>query len=899
MEKRKSNRRKFYVIYTCFFIIIAAAVYAPFFLQGKSLVWKNDGLYQHYNAFAYLGVYCRKIIKTLLFEHRLIFPMWEFGLGYGEDILTTLSYYAFGDPLNLISVFTPVKYAEIAYSALIPFRVYLAGIAFCMYCKKMNCKREASLCGAFVYCFSGFVLFAGVRHPYFVNPMIYMPMIFLGIEKILRKERSIFYVGMIFVATLSNYYFFYMLAILTVVYVLVRYPFEKGSNVKGGLLFCLKIGLLSLLGMGMAAVIFIPVIFAFAGNARNNSAYEVAALFNSDYYRRFFGALVSNMEAGAWVHLGLSSAGLLGIGLLFLRRAKDIWLKIWFLVLTGFLMFPMVGYLFNGFAYVSHRWCFGYCFVCAFIFAKMLPELFLLSWKKQLLLFLEVAVYVWLCRHWQETQTENIRLECMILIIAFLWVVFGPKVTGYMSKLRFVWKNRILYSGMMLLIAAGILINSFELYHYSRRNYVKEFAEIGHAYDIIARTDGAAWDLIEDDSFYRIDDNAVRYYFAAEGQSTTSEYWSLVSPYLAEYMMLNSSYATVPYTIAGLRSRAFLLPFASAKYFVDAHNNKMDTPYGYESVGETLNYREEAVQLFKTENVLPLGYTCDAVIMREEYENLTIAQRQQAMLQGAVVETKNEENVSGLKRAEPKYSDIPLEYEIVNKTNLKVKDGKFVAKKANASMELAISCPEKCELYVEFCGLNFKGARQTRISASNGEKSSGANHYTPKAPYTHGREDYFLNLFYSDKERDTITITFEKKGTYAFDSFSVIAQPMEGFEEQVDAMKEDILENVKISENNITGEITLETEKLLCLSVPYSTGWKVLVDGKEEELLRTNIMYMGVVLDAGKHLVELKYTTPYLNAGVVVSVICWGIFMVLVFVGGKKKSSDIKSNMQI
>lgn len=46
--------------------------------------------------------------------------------------------------------------------------------------------------------------------------------------------------------------------------------------------------------------------------------------------------------------------------------------------------------------------------------------------------------------------------------------------------------------------------------------------------------------------------------------------------------------------------------------------------------------------------------------------------------------------------------------------------------------------------------------------------------------------------------------------------------------------------------NTIQGNINLKKDKILCLAVPYSKGWKATVDGKEQELLQANTMYMGV-----------------------------------------------------
>lgn len=60
------------------------------------------------------------------------------------------------------------------------------------------------------------------------------------------------------------------------------------------------------------------------------------------------------------------------------------------------------------------------------------------------------------------------------------------------------------------------------------------------------------------------------------------------------------------------------------------------------------------------------------------------------------------------------------------------------------------------------------------------------------------------------------------------------------------ALKENVLKNIKMDTNTIQGNINLKKDKILCLAVPYSKGWKATVDGKEQELLQANTMYMGV-----------------------------------------------------
>ena len=78
------------------------------------------------------------------------------------------------------------------------------------------------MAGALTYSFCMWGLTNAARHPYFLNPMIYFPLIILGIEKIIKKKPYLFII-MVTISAVSNFYFFYMIVLLTVVYALIRF----------------------------------------------------------------------------------------------------------------------------------------------------------------------------------------------------------------------------------------------------------------------------------------------------------------------------------------------------------------------------------------------------------------------------------------------------------------------------------------------------------------------------------------------------------------------------------------------------------------------------------------------------------------------------------------------------
>ena len=102
--KKRSPRTRFFWCYTLGFLLCAAGCYCWFLIKGKTLIVDSDGWRQHFAAFVYLGQYGREVARTLLTTHKLILPQWDFSIGLGSDVLTTLHFYAIGDPLDLLSV---------------------------------------------------------------------------------------------------------------------------------------------------------------------------------------------------------------------------------------------------------------------------------------------------------------------------------------------------------------------------------------------------------------------------------------------------------------------------------------------------------------------------------------------------------------------------------------------------------------------------------------------------------------------------------------------------------------------------------------------------------------------------------------------------------------------------
>lgn len=859
------NNIKFLVIYTVFFAVAVLGVFGYFLFYESTFITPGDGYKQHFKAFVYFGMYCRDIIKTLINEHSLVIPQWSYAIGYGGDIITTLHYYVIGDPLDLISVFVPVKYSIYAYTLLTIFRYYLSGVCFAFYCKYRKAgSNTAVAAGGLIYSFTTYSLFIAFVHPFFMNPVIYLPLILLGVEKIFDSKRPYLLTVMVFISAVSNFYFFYMLVLVTVIYVVFRMFFLYGKNeIKKAVGVLFKIAAGSVTGLLMSAAILVPVIMVFLGDSRTGDAVEVGLLYPLTHYKNFLQSYVTaSYNMSNMTCFGLSSISLLALFMLFIRRKENKEVKILFVIATLALLFPVVGYVFNGFSYIANRWMWAYFMIVAYVVVIMWDKLKNISFKEAGILIVLLAVYGFLAFGLIKNLDKNLVIS---LAIALFCIVF---LTA-MSKLNL---KKISGIGVIFLIILSLTVNSYFNCMDGNVNRDKYYS-FEKITDTLTNTSGKKVEqAVDDDSFYRYSgSHLVLNEDLINDTKGTSFYWSLQNNNIAQFMEeMNMPYRYL-YEYFNLDNRASLNSLASVKYYVTQDEN--NKPYGYEKISK---------DIYESENALPLGYTYDSYITRQQYDEYSAVEKQQAVLQGAVVEQEDLD----LDKTDVAFNHTEPEFTITTDDKCSYENGKLVVKEDYAKFKLSFKGLENSETYLSIQLDDFNseiepGSYKFTVFGSSNNKNYSENTYTFNTKYSvryDSRNQFLFNAGYSEEAKDSITVTVSKKGTYDIPKMSVICQSVDNITSQISQLETDVLENVKIYNDVIKGTISVDENKLLCLSVPYSKGWTAYVDGKEAQILQVNTMFTGLFITEGEHAIKLVYTTPYLKTGICVSALGFAAF---------------------
>ncbi len=123
-----------------------------------------------------------------------------------------------------------------------------------------------------------------------------------------------------------------------------------------------------------------------------------------------------------------------------------------------------------------------------------------------------------------------------------------------------------------------------------------------------------------------------------------------------------------------------------------------------------------------------------------------------------------------------------------------------------------------------------------------------------------------LNLGYSTKARKNIQLVFDQVKNIKFKSVKLIAMPFnKSYDNQMQKLKRTGLTNLKVNNNQVTGQSNNSTTGTLVTSIPYSAGWQLTIDGHSAKTYVVNKGFVGATLLSGPHKIKLSYTTPGLN----------------------------------
>ena len=803
--KKLAKKLTTYQLFTITFILLCFGIFFCFIKSGRSFIWKPDGFNQHY-------IFLEKFYETLKNAKNGI-SIFSWNLGLGLDQVGQLTYYCLGDPFALLSLLFPIKYLKYVYSALVILRMYFVGLSFIAYCNYHKKSKFASIIGALIYTFSGYILFASVRHPFFTNAAIWLPLMFLGIDKILNENKYKLFTIVSAISAISNYYFLYMISILTFIYAIIKYWTEyKEHGIKTFWIKLAKTTLCYIIGILSASCLLLPTFYAFLNNSRSiDTTYTYYTL---GYYAKL---LFLSDKTPYWAKVSLCPLAivLLPVAILNYKKNKEnrTWLKnllVYFIIL----LIPLFGSIMNGFSFQSNRWTFGFCFALSYLVVINLRNNLTYSHREFNLIKNCLIIYFLL---WFILKSlAGVFPVCEIAFAFIFLIILASRSLDYpkiKKDLYFQFADdlksenskkiaQIVKKVLLLAVCLYILFFSWETFIHGK--YYKEFLkynDVESSYDSIENNISHYAEAINyiqqhDNGFYRIGNNVsesnnISYKYNYNGLNT---YLSIGNKYITalsrELLILNSA-KTNP--LREFDSRLRITTMLGTKYYVVSKKDISYVPYGYDLIYEIIDEKNDnnTTQIYQNQNSLPFAIFYNNYSLKKDYDALSPIEKEHALLKTAVIEDSiifnDNNNIKHNQNISDKISSLKeIKYAIKDFSGIIDENAKVITPRKNKNsflLEIKDKNINNCELYLLIEGQKYSThAEQTITVQYNGIQKKQLIRDKITSPYYINTPNILFNLGYRKNHSGNITIKFSaKKGEYSYENIKLIAVPVDDY----------------------------------------------------------------------------------------------------------------------
>lgn len=891
-----TKKRYLFLTYTILFAILCMIVFYPFFTNHLSLIWGRsgeDGTSQHLASLLYYGDYIRTFFSNLI-HGNFQFPMWNNSIGFGSDILTTLNYYAIGDPLNIVYVFANKANASYLYTFMTLFRAYLVGISFIIFGCYFKKNPYGILIGSFTYIFSGVFLNYAIRHPFFLNPMIYLPLLIIGVEKIYRKEKPYLFTIMVAISAMSNFYFFYMLTAVAVIYALIRFPVYKEAG------FFKTLGRFAgwyILGLGLSMILLLPVIIAFMGNARSSSGVNYFSIFL--YQRKYYQSLILQSIGfhlpGRGTSLNFIALAYCGGIVLLLKKSKERFpYKASLILGVVFTLFPIFAYVLHAFSYPMNRWHFALAFIIGAVLMEVYEDLLNLTLLQKIGIVLGIIFYYMAYKRYAEGALD-VKYAAIILILTAV-VLFVVNEIPFMSKFHL---NHLLLLG---LTCFSVSFAGFG--HYSTRlsTVIDSYVSFDEAYDLLGEQEDSLFRSanIKVNQLDRVDamNEPIPNWGIIRNIPTTSNYYSITDKNVSDSLEnLGLNQYQYKFKFKKLDMREGLLNLYHTKYIIINKLNGAKIPNGYKLIKS-----DDTHSLYENKNIVPFGYTYNTYVTEKDFEKANAVQREQTMTQNAVISDTSDIASASLQKSsianDLTTHDISTNF-YYHKTK---KKGKLVQIKVPKEY-----FNDQCYIYLQNVhmipsnsGRNhilYTGKNNTRFRVGIAGHTSTIFNAEEDSIYEIGNRNYLLEVNTNNIKKDqkyvTLSIIMSRSATYKIGKISVVQINSKKQAAALNALKNNphLTDISYDGANHFSGNIKTTDDRILCIPFAYSKGWKATDNGKSVKVIKVNGMFCGIVLKSGTHNIKLNYTTPGLKIGACISLIS---LIILIVISRSRKLSIYK-----
>ena len=200
---------------------------------------------------------------------------WVWNLDLGSALMTGFGFYNLGSPFFWVTLFFSKESFPYLAGILYVLKYVTAAMLTYFWLKQSVKNEQTAVLGGLLYAFSGFQA-TNLLFYHFHEIVAFFPLLLLGTDRLVRERKGSLFSFAVFLNCLVNYTFFVQEAIFLAMYFLFRY-FRK-DRIGASLEFAMKMFLGALLGVAMAAVLFLPNVIYVLNNARGVGHFDLSGI---------------------------------------------------------------------------------------------------------------------------------------------------------------------------------------------------------------------------------------------------------------------------------------------------------------------------------------------------------------------------------------------------------------------------------------------------------------------------------------------------------------------------------------------------------------------------------------------------------------------------------------------
>lgn len=746
---------------------------------------------------------------------------YSYNVGIGSNFLALYVYYL-ASPLHWLAFLVPESHLMEFMSYLVVVKIGLCGLTSSYYLRKRFGTGNYG-----VVLFSCFYALSGFMAAYNWNIMwldcvVLLPLIVLGLERLVKEGKCGLYCVTLALSIFTNYYISIMICIFLVLYFVMLFVTEKRSLKVIG-----NFALYSLLAGGMASILLIPEVCAIITTDFGDMDFPetVEAYFSVlDMLARHCMCVTTERGLDHWPNIYCGVAVFMLLPMYALNQRIPIRQRFGKLAIAGILLLGfstnLLDFIWHGLNYpdsLPARQSFIYIFLILIMCYEAYAHIKDTSEKDILHGYLGTVVFLLFCEKFVEHEDIAFGIEWLTLLFVSVYAIL---LYLYRTRQGAKWKMVLAWLALVTVVAECSINTSWtSVGTVSRSGYLGQQADYKALYE---------WTLEQEDGFYRLEKftRKTKNDSTLTGYPTASVFSSTMNSSVMDmYKLLGMRHSKVYYGYDGAT------PFAAALLNV---NYMLGESEHYSGPLYTLAEQSGEIYLYESEYTLPFGYVAPIGYDFPEDADSNGVRTQNRMIR-----------------------DLGVARDLLTTVSCKA-----------VGDDVRFTAPEAGTYYAR-----LKGTGTTKVEAIGGILES--------QNFNDLKSQSLIYLGYLE-EGETITLTNgnEEDETPKI-SADIFRLNMEPLQQALELLSAQHMTDVEYDSTHISGKLNLTEPGRLILSIPYETGWTVLINGTETEPELFGGALMAFDLEAGEYEISMHYVPTGKYAGIAVTVVSVSIFMVL------------------